>query len=147
MNEYRKVVQFGTAMLVTLAVLLITLAAIAQPDDHTTPTEASVLAVAVIDAQMEQTRRQVINLPVTEGRQACADAAWRPAMHQAVHILKQDPVYTSRIDEWATAWGQGLIDCYQGDMANASTGITDAYELKESMHTTATRKRQAKPRT
>ena len=145
MNEYRKVVQFGTAMLITLAVLLVTLAAIAQPDPDTT--EASVLAVAVIDAQMEQTRRQVINLPVTEGRQACADAAWRPAMHQAVHILKQDPVYNSRIDEWATAWGQGLIDCYQGDMANASTGITDAYELKESMHTTATRKRQAKPRT
>ena len=145
MNEYRKVVQFGTAMLITLAVLLVTLAAIAQPDPDTT--DGSVLAVAVIDAQMEQTRRQVINLPVTEGRQACADAAWRPAMHQAVHILRADPVYTSRIDEWATAWGQGLIDCYQGDMANASTGITDAYELKESMHTTATRKRQAKPRT
>jgi len=145
MNEYRKVVQFGTAMLITLAVLLVTLAAIAQPDPDTT--EASVLAVAVIDAQMEQTRRQVINLPVTEGRQACADAAWRPAMHQAVHILRADPVYTSRIDEWATAWGQGLIDCYQGDMANASAGITDAYELKESMYDTATRKRQAKPRT
>ena len=128
----------AVASLLTLAVLLAAIGAAWTQTDDTKPLDGSVLAVAVIDAQMEQTRRQVIFYNVDQAREACAEAAWRPSMHHAVQILADDPRFAPRVEKWATAWGEGLVRCYKGDMANASIGIAEASELKDSMLNTAT---------
>jgi hypothetical protein len=145
MDEYRKVTRAGLAMLVGMFIALTLLlwafaTAATQPDEFDTTT----VAVAIIDAQMEQTRRQVVFYDVDEARQACADAAWRPAMHHAVRALRADPVFADTVDKWVQAWGDGLVDCYRGDMANASTGIARAYELKETMTNRIERQERAR---
>ena len=131
-------IRFALGVVATCVAVLVVLVGVAKRQQDGEPFDGPAVAVAMIDAQMEQTRRQVINLPVAEGREACAEAAWRPAMHEAVHILRADDAFAALVDEWAVAWGEGLVLCYSGDMANASVGIAEAYELKESMWEAAT---------
>ena len=84
-------IRAAVAFLLTLAVLVLAIGIAWTQTDDTNPLDGSVLAVAVIDAQMEQTRRQVVFYDVDQAKIACADAAWRPAMHHAVRILEADP--------------------------------------------------------
>ena len=89
--------------------------------------------MAVVDGQMEQTRRQVINLPFGEARLACAEAAWRSAMHHAAGVLASEPMLSVLVDEWREAWGSALVYCYRGDMAKATGFISEAYRLRDSL--------------
>jgi hypothetical protein len=139
MNEYRRVVQAGAAMLITLAVLLVALAAaVGQPD----PLNSPAIAVAILDLHMEETGRRVVELPFEQGRIACADAAWNPAWHQAVRTLEADPAYTDTVTRWAEAWGQTLVFCYLGDMGKATITLDEVHELRDTMFTTT---KKAKP--
>jgi hypothetical protein len=144
MNEYRRVAIGGLiGAAITLAVLLTALTtAVGQPEPFDTPA----VAVAIIDQQMEQTRNQVVTYDFPQAKQACADAAWRPAMHHALRTLRADPTYTDRATDWADAWGQSLLSCYRGDMGKATITIAQAYDLKDSMQATATNTKPPKPR-
>jgi len=138
MKEYRDVARFGAGMFIAFAVLLGVVFAAAESQEPDEQFDSPAVAVAIIDAQMELTRRQVVFYGFDQARDACATAAWRPAMHHAVRILEADPAYVDRVGEWVQAWGEGLIYCYRGDMGNAAAGIAEAYDLKDSMLATAT---------
>ena len=138
MKEYRDVARFGAGMFIAFAVILGALAA-AESQEPDEQFDSPAVAVAIIDAQMELTRRQVIFYDVDDARKACATAAWRPAMHHAVSILEDDPQFATRTKQWIEAWGEGLVLCYRGDMGNAASGFAEAYALKDSMLETATR--------
>ena len=139
MKQYRWVFRFGVGMFVSFAVLLTAMAAWTAVPLKDKGFDGVGVAVAVVDGQMEQTRRQVVALPFEEARLACAEAAWRPAMHHAVAVLASEPMLSVMVAEWREAWGSALVYCYRGDMAKANGFIEEAYGLRDSLWTATTR--------
>ena len=91
------------------------------------------VAVAVIDNQMELTRRQVVFYSVDQARMACAFAAWRPEMHHALSILAAQPMLTVMAERWRTEWVSALVHCWHRDMAGANQHIATANKLRDSL--------------
>ena len=127
-------IQCAVGFLVTLAVLLVTIGyAKTAPPLKQKGFEGVPVAVAIIDAQMEQTRRQVLFYDVPEAKQACAEAAWRPVMHHALAVVMTEPMLTVMAEQWRQAWISALVHCYRGDMAGANGYISEAYKLRDSL--------------
>ena len=133
MREYRFVFRFGVAMLVSMAVLLTAMAAWTAVPLKPKGIDGPAVAVAVIDGQMELTRKQVVFYDFPEARLACAEAAWRPEMHHALAVLMTEPMLTVMAEQWRDAWGTALMACYRGDMATANGHIEEAYDLRDSL--------------
>lgn len=129
-------IYFAVGVLLTCVVLLLVLGFMAEatvPFKEKRGFDGPAVAVAVVDAQMELTRRQVLFYDVDGAKAACAEAAWRPQMHHALKVLETDPLLTVMAERWRVAWTSALVSCYRGDMAKANGFIDEAYQMRDSL--------------
>ena len=123
MRPDRRFFQFAVGFLVALAVLLVAIGyAIGSPPLKHKQFDGVPVAVAVIDNQMELTRRQVVFYSVDQARMACAFAAWRPEMHHALSILAAQPMLTVMAERWRTEWVSALVHCWHRHPSHRRTG-------------------------
>ena len=122
----------AVAVLVTLVVLVVAVRAIAFPD-KAKPLDGTLVAIAVIEAEMEELREQAIALPPGWLVIGCTLEGLNPWLTRAFDILERDPITALQARRWRAAYWDGLTSCAKWDMPGANEGLAGAFKELDAM--------------